>query len=177
MNLAFQDLAADDFRYNLKFLEKKRNLIMEGDFMKVVYSDESMAVNALYFVCILKCKNRTGAERDGEKSRTEEPLLFGRKSIEELNDKCTVWFSPYDSENQKTVQDLIQYEQILIEEYVNQTMCRKMPVLLLKSQFLSGTLRLYKLQHAAHLVVKVSGIWESNDSFGITYKFIECHSL
>jgi len=182
MILAFQDLEVDDFRFNVKFLEKKRNLIMAGDFVKLVYSDECMAVNSIFFACQLKCKYES-----------------------EYSEKCTVWFSPYDAVNEGMVQRLIDYEQALLEEYIDQTQCAKRPMCLLKTQLLSGNLRLYKLQKNARapspqgscgnsavlqkiarapspqgscgntaMLVKISGVWESNEQFGITYKFIEC---
>jgi len=170
MNLAFQDLALDDFRYNVKFLEKKRNLIMDGDFVKLVYSDDSMSINSIFFMCTLKCKYDDAflayekfVKREGESS----PVF----------DKCTIWFSPYDPINQPSIKKLIGYEQAMIEEYKDQTNCLKTPTSLLKNQLLSGNVRLYRLHGLipiTTMMVKISGIWESNEQFGITYKFIEC---
>jgi hypothetical protein len=159
MNLAFKDLPADDLRYNLRFLEKKRNLIMDGDFIKLVYSDECTAINALFFLSSLKFK---------------QPLVTN-----DLSEKCTIWFSPYDPTNQPTVQRLIMYEQVLLEEYQTQMMCNKNAMCLLKTQLLSGTTKLYKplprpsRDAPTQILVKISGVWESNENFGITYKFIE----
>ena len=208
MILAFQDLNVDEFRFNVKFLEKKRNLIMSGDFVKLVYSDECMAVNSIFFACQIKCKYES-----------------------DYSEKCTVWFSPYDAVNEGMVQRLIDYEQALLEEYIDQTRCVKRPMCLLKTQLLSGNLRLYKMHNIARapspkggcgnepvlhsiarapspkggcgnepvlhniarapspkggcparreptaMLVKISGVWESNEQFGITYKFIECCNL
>jgi hypothetical protein len=50
MNLVFQNLLTEDFRYNVKFLEKKRNMIMDGDFVKIAYSDEHLAINTIFFI-------------------------------------------------------------------------------------------------------------------------------
>ena len=192
MNLAFKELSIDDFRYNLRFLEKKRNLIMDGDFVKVVYSDESTAINSLFFVCPLKIK---------------------QQQYSEPNEKCTVWFSPYESTNEDSIQRMIQYEQVLIEEYKTQmmskrgdlpapdgapasfckrdslrepapdgapgTFCKKTPMFPLKTQLLSGNTRMYKLPYVngertnTQILIKISGVWESNENYGITYKFIE----
>jgi hypothetical protein len=169
MILAFQDLNVDEFRFNVKFLEKKRNLIMSGDFVKLVYSDECMSVNSIFFACQIKCKYES-----------------------DYSEKCTVWYSPYDAVNEGMVQRLIDYEQALLEEYIDQTRCVKRPMCLLKTQLLSGNLRLYKLHNniarsppavcatrrePTAMLVKISGVWESNEQFGITYKFIECCNL
>lgn len=159
MNLVFQNLLTEDFRYNVKFLEKKRNMIMDGDFVKLVYSDECMAINSIYFTCTLKCKNE-----DCRDTRQDE--------------KCMIWFAPYDPVNKREIEKIVKYEQILIEEYIEQMHCRKSPMFLLKNQLLSGNMRLYKMHHVQQppttMVVKISGIWESNEHFGITYKFLEC---
>jgi hypothetical protein len=186
MNLAFHDLSADDFRYNLRFLEKKRNLIMDGDFVKLVYSDESTAINSLFFVCLIKFKPNRADPEGGEDGRKSE-CPFGRSRTDQSECPfCTIWFSPYDSYNQVAIQQLIQYEKVLIEEYAAQTKCCKSPMFLLKNQLLSGNTRMHKIARATagqhkrevrrkppQILVKISGIWESHDSFGITYKFIE----
>jgi hypothetical protein len=212
MNLAFQDLPVDEFRYNVKFLEKKRNLIMEGDFVKLVYSDESMAINSIFFVCPFKCKHEDDAKRAPSGAKPEQDCAKGaiakdpaisakgaiakdpaisakgaiakdpaisakrRKEEESTFEKCTIWFAPYDPVNQRIIEQLIQYEQALVDEYVVQTHCRKTPTMLLKNQLLSGNIRLYRMhQPSTSILVKLSGIWESNENFGITYKFIECN--
>jgi hypothetical protein len=163
MNLAFHDLSHDDFRYNLRFLDKKRNLIMEGDFVKLVYSDECTAINSLFFV---------------------SPLKFKQAAVVQDAEKSTIWFAPYDPHNQTIIQRLIRYEQVLLEEYQSQMMCNKNPMHLLKNQLLSGTTKLYRHRRSVtdaaaaprttcEILVKISGVWESNENFGITYKFME----
>ena len=149
---------------------------MDGDFVKLVYSDESTAINSLFFVCPLKIK---------------------QQQYSEPNEKCTVWFSPYESTNEDSIQRMIQYEQVLIEEYKTQmmskrdslrepapdgapgTFCKKTPMFPLKTQLLSGNTRMYKLPYVngertnTQILIKISGVWESNENYGITYKFIE----
>ena len=176
MNLAFQDLVVDDLRYNVKFLEKKRNLIMDGDFVKLVYSDESMSINSIFFMCTLKCKYD-----DAFFAYETQKIVKrgGETSLVTMFDKCTIWFSPYNPVNQSAIKKLIGYEQALLEEYKDQMSCRKTSTSLLKNQLLSGNVRLYRYHGSIQsslttMLVKVSGIWESNEQFGITYKFIEC---
>jgi hypothetical protein len=103
-------------------------------------------------------------------------------------EKSTIWFAPYDPHNQAIIQRLIRYEQVLLEEYQSQMMCNKNPMHLLKNQLLSGTTKLYRHRYDRRspaasdtttasrsnaALVKISGVWESNENFGITYKFME----
>jgi len=261
MNLAFRDLPADEFRYNLKFLDKKRNIIMDGDFVKIAYSDEHMAINTIFFITTLKLKSPLDENRSGL-SLQESPTCSKRAFMEGYGEdymmieKYTIWFSPYESKNQQYIQSLLEYEAVLIDEYRKQTGCTKEPLYFLKNQLLSGNLRVYRF-HARHqanppcppvikiakaipdqktfqgfcpgkiltknhqestragvcrepgipasanregmrepvvqtshglqclassksvlqILVKISGIWESNDSFGITYKFIDYEAV
>jgi len=204
MNLAFRDLPTDEFRYNLKFLDKKRNMIMDGDFVKIVYSDEYMAINTIFFVTTLKLKHRTtpNDEPFGKHRTTPNDEPFGKHRTDQSMylsegpccEKYTIWFSPYESNNQQSIPSLLEYEAVLLDEYRKQTGCTKEPLYFLKNQLLSGNLRVYRFypfssngKHGVslperslatqdpilHILVKISGIWESNDSFGITYKFID----
>ena len=168
MNLAFKNVHPEDFRYNIRFLEKKRNLIMDGDFVKLVYSDEHTAMNSLFFVCALKIKQHPTTQN--------VPV--------DPTEKCSIWFSPYEPSNFDSIQRMIEYEQVLIDEYKTHVkMLKKVPVLSLRNQLLSGNTRMYKLNEVVgvepppmtQIVVKISGIWESNENFGITYKFIEVY--
>lgn len=130
--------------------------MMAGDFSKVLYSDSSMAVNAFFFACAMKLKHHD----------------------DDLSEKSTVWFSPYDAANQATIQSLVQYEQVILDEYRKQLgLGRKTPLSLLKNQLLSGNLRLYKMtdrKRPHQIVVKLSGVWESSETYGVTFKFLEC---
>ena len=174
MNLAFKNVHPDDFRYNIRFLEKKRNLIMDGDFVKLVYSDENTAMNSLFFVCALKIKQHP---------TTQNVVAV----VSDPTEKSSIWFSPYEPSNFDSIQRMIEFEQVLIDEYKTHVkILKKVPVFSLRNQLLSGNTRMYKLNDmmisgesstppSTQIVVKISGIWESNENFGITYKFIEVY--
>jgi len=189
---------------------------MDGDFVKIVYSDEYMAINTIFFVTTLKLKHRTtpndepfGKHRTtpndepfGKHRTTPNDEPFGKHRTDQSMylsegpccEKYTIWFSPYESNNQQSIPSLLEYEAVLLDEYRKQTGCTKEPLYFLKNQLLSGNLRVYRFypfssigKHGVslperslatqdpilHILVKISGIWESNDSFGITYKFID----
>ena len=139
---------------------------MDGDFVKLVYSDENTAMNSLYFVCALKIKQHPTPS-----------VVTGT----DLTEKSSIWFSPYEPSNFESIQRMIEYEQVLIEEYKTHVkMLKKSPVFSLRNQLLSGNTRMYKLNDVVgvdptQILVKISGIWESNENFGITYKFIEVY--
>jgi hypothetical protein len=208
-----------------------------------------MAINTIFFVTTLKLKHRTtpNDEPFGKHRTTPNDEPFGKHRTDQSMylsegpccEKYTIWFSPYESNNQQSIPSLLEYEAVLLDEYRKQTGCTKEPLYFLKNQLLSGNLRVYRFHARPHMkheegnvrehvlqtppglqpialpkpvlqtshglqrepvlqtshglqrepvlqtshglqrepvlqiLVKISGIWESNDSFGITYKFID----
>lgn len=149
-----------EFEQNVRFMDKKRNVIMEGEFSKIVYMDNHASFNGIYFVFSLRVKT------------VREDHLGG--------DKHNLWYSPYEADNQRVIQTIAKYEAALVRAYAQQMHCLKRPSNALRSQLASGNLKCYKLRDATQLrdtmscVVKISGVWESVDGVGVTYKFLEC---
>lgn len=81
------------------------------------------------------------------------------------------------------MQELSKLEYRIIEYYkqINQNKSSKKAMCLLTKQLYSGTLKLYKENHFANTikdkkgqyVVKISGIWETSEEIGITFKLVE----
>jgi len=157
------------------FSDKKNNIIIDGYFTKIIYSNQLFSTNGLFFLF---------------------PVLLDR--IELIMDKRIARFQPYSRQNVMLIQQMVQIESLLIDLYKTMQNCHKNPSFILAKQLYSGSLKLYR-EHVAsmnsvenrlhvlsnppedllHLpppssaiqyVIKITGIWETNFEVGITYK-------
>jgi hypothetical protein len=137
---------------NVFFLESKKNIIMEGKFTKIVYSDELISTSGISVIV---------------------PLHSDRT----LN-KNQLKFQTNDASNVYITSRLIEIEQRIIEYYKNLTHSNKTPVLILRDHIKNGCLKIYRGNHVETktpgvYIVKISGIWEDQYRIGLTYKFLE----
>jgi len=153
----FDDLYKDKkfiFQNNIHFLETKINNIMVGDFTKLIYTNENMTLNGLYIHIELHLNN----------------------TIKKLHDapKQVVYFNN-NSHNKTIIHNLIQIENQLLNLYNLYKNCNKRPKYILQQQLLSEFIQLYSESASNNncIVLKISGIWETDIAYGITYKFIE----
>ena len=141
------------------FLEAKRNMIMDGTFSKILYSNEMFTLNGIYLYLPLEIQ-----------------------SIEKNINKYIIKFYPSSNINMSLVQELSKIEYKILEYYkqVNYVNNKKSLCSLTK-QLYSGNLKVYKDYNENKLVsdkpqtyiVKISGIWENCEDVGITYKVFE----
>ena len=74
----------------------------------------------------------------------------------------------------------------ILEFYKQLFQCKKKIVFMLKEQLQEGNIKLYKEHfynfikfpckhkyYIPNVILKISGIWETDDNIGLTYKFIE----
>lgn len=140
------------------FLEQKRNMIMDGIFSKIIYSNQTFTINGIYLY-----------------------LPIDIQGIEKSLNKNIIKFYPSSPNNISLVQDLSKIEYRIIEYYKQLNNITKKTTCLLTKQLYSGSLKLYKEYNDYKLmndnkptyIVKISGIWENDDEVGINYKVIE----
>jgi len=150
------------------FLHAKQNIIMDGIFSKIIYSNPNFTLNGIYF---------------------HFPLEI--ISVDKIMNKNIVKFNPLSASNFALIQELSKIEYRIIEYYKqihqNNKFAKKTACLLTK-QLNSGSLKLYRDYNditttptvntkPTYYVIKLSGLWENNDDVGITYKIIEMHPL
>ena len=162
----------------IRFLETKQNIIMQGEFTKTIYSDDLVTINGIYLNC---------------------PLDTNQMDYNKGYPKNMLWFHPYNPLNYRIIQYFETLEQNLIDTYLYYSQSpdsmNKTRVTLLKNQLLSGNTKIYRdtpylensrpypnisMNHhhsnksiTSNYIIKISGIWETTDSIGITYKFLE----
>jgi len=183
---------------NIFLLENKRNIIMDGKFTKIVYSDDLFMTNGIFInVPFLldhfsmdnnstrPIQNVAKSIGENENSMDTSILSLSPSSYT----KCFLLFKSADSYNEKIIQELIRIEYCILEFYKQIFKCGKKTTTILKSQLHNGCIKTYidmseydslsksqfPMKH--EFVLKISGIWEDYGSIGLTYKFIARDSL
>jgi hypothetical protein len=148
------------------FLDVKKNMIMEGNFTKLIYSDSCVTLNGIYI---------------------KFPIQY--QCAEKIMNKNIAKFNSSQSSNYLFIKQLLLIEENLLEYYKQYFHCNKDSNLLLREQLNMGQLKLYKEYNSEDpkntftpidpptkspkIMVKISGIWENKYQIGLTYKFIE----
>lgn len=155
------NIIIDISNYNLGytyFLDAKRNMVVEGTFSKIIYSNQYFTLNGIYL---------------------HSP--FEVDSIDRNLKKYILKFYPSSKINTPIVQELNRMEHKIIEYYKQlNNIAHKKSSYSLTKQLFSGSLKVYKdytrpsiSESNITYVVIISGIWETFEEIGITYKVVE----
>lgn len=169
MNIAF-DINQVSIQ-NVYILDQKKNIIMDGQFTKIIYSNEWFTMNGIYLLFPI--------------DNFINELVLGKNSIR---------FQPYTKSNLSLIQRVSLFETDILELYKKNTHCLKKISNIVARQMYSGTMKITKeyyiennqpMKHNDHIehneqnnstgkyMIKISGVWENNDEIGLTYKLIE----
>ena len=182
MNIVLNMNNVLDHMHNIKILDKKGNNIFDGDFAKIIYSDENVSLNGLYINVSLQMEKY---------NETYDSTEFGKRTQNKFNRlpfqnyKNILYFQPNHSDNIPMIQQITRLEKQIIDYYKEYMNSDKTPLYALHTQLISGSTKYYRetynTNHTNHTnqlknyVIKISGIWESATTIGITYKFIEMY--
>ena len=144
----------DEFNKDYIFLQEpvKNNIIDDSKFIRLIYSNNIFAVNTVYIVFNLQIINI-------ENYFNKHKFLFNVK------------------QNTKLINQLKSIEESILDKIcIN----NKKPVFRLYEQLNSGNIKLFKDSLKLHkinkdneFIIKISGIWENEYEYGITYKFVD----
>lgn len=137
---------------NISLLEKKVNMIMDGYFTKLIYSDDCMTMNGIFF---------------------ELPVTITNTST--IQSKYIAYFDTVV--NRDWIYKLSVIEKQILQYYMFFFgITNKTPNYSLKQQIQNGSIKYYKdhMTKGNLYYIKLSGIWETHNEIGITYKMIEC---
>jgi hypothetical protein len=143
---------------NICFLDTKKNIVMDGNFTKIIYTDTSLTLNGIYINCYLDINEQ----------------------------KYFIQFSIYNMNNINIIQNLSRIEREILDYYKEYFNIKKQNIFLLHEQLKQGNVKIYRERSTGHssngyvfvettkpnIIMKISGIWENTYSIGLTYKFI-----
>jgi hypothetical protein len=133
---------------NIFFCEPTKNNVMnEGNFIRILYSTNNFVLNGIY-------------------------LLVSFNDI-----ICEKYYSKYRCcFNVNTHSDVINSIKIIEEELLKKYENNKMPQYKINEQLRNGNLKIFTdigNKTVCSFILKISGIWETEDKYGLTYKFIK----
>jgi len=138
-------------QYNKKHLffcePIKNNIMNDGNFIRILYSTENIILNGIY-------------------------LLIN------LNDIiCDRYYSKYKcSFNTNNHKELIENLKIIEEEILQKYKINKTPSYKIYEQLRFGFIKIFAdvgNKQNCSFILKISGIWETQQNYGLTYKFIK----
>jgi len=120
------------------------NKMTTGNYTKIMYSTKYFSMNGVYlsFPIIISTINKTHINIS--LSDLSDDFLYAMKNIES---ECLAFYADF-------------YE------------INKRPVYHLWNQLMSGSIKYYRENHGSQLYLKISGIWDTEIEYGITYKII-----
>jgi len=172
---------------NVFFVDKKKNVVIDGHFIKILYSNEHMEINGLYVSFHPFTTTNNHAQPVSDSRRVA--LVGNTKS----STKYLVEFNPYHSENMTIISRLYYLERTIINQYISMHAPNKTAVFNLRNQLMTGTIKIQSANEPfasvslspspspslssfapamPNYALKISGVWETNTSVGITVKFI-----
>lgn len=177
------------------FAEKKNNVIVAGDFIKLIYSTSGFEMTGLYILFGLNKRVLSPRlERVNYNtlrhslSAPDCSIHMRTTNIRSMDDgmltKHTLSFDPYSEQNYYTIQKLCSLEHEIIGRYIVGKNKTKMASYILKNQMLSGSIKCHSESRnrkyntvsseigTEQIILKISGIWETDANVGITMKFM-----
>lgn len=156
---------------NLFIADTKRNIIMDGHFTKIIYSNNFFTMNGLYILFPIELT-----------------------SIENAMNKKQMKYNPYSQSNLNIIKEFANFEYRLLDYYrqLKQISCSISN--LLSKQLYTGFMKIYTEYNTknnliqlnndgeskktqSYYIIKVSGIWESPSEVGLTFKLFESNEL
>jgi hypothetical protein len=123
----------------------KNNIMIDGQFIRIMYSTQNMTMNGVYLLIQLN-------DVVCEKYYNKYKCIFNIMKHKELIEKI------------KTI------EETILKKYN----IKKIPFLKIYEQIRYGFIKIFNdigNQSQYNLVLKISGIWETETNYGLTYKF------
>lgn len=126
----------------------KNTVINNGNFYRLLYSDEYFSLNSIYFTLDIKTK-----------------------SLDRYFNKVKLTF-----DNQQNEKEIKNFEKIENELLKKMNIPKKKPLFKIKELFRNNFLKLFHNSNepicSNRMLLKISGIWETTTEYGITYKIL-----
>jgi len=132
---------------NIFFCEPiKNNIMNDGTFIRILYSTHNILLNGIY-------------------------LLIALNDI-----TCEKYYNKYRCNfNPSNHKDIIDNIKLIEENILKKIDIKKTPQLKISEQLRNGNIKLFNMidKEESSFIVKISGVWETQCNYGLTYKFIK----
>ena len=143
----------DNYHINNVFFSDpiKNTVINDSDFVRIIYSNDEVVLNGIYLYVYL-------ANITLESYYNKYKCIFCKK------------------QNAHIINQLEKIEKMILEKYKNSN---KKPEYSIYNQIMNGYIKIftsnpnrYKSNNSIQLILKISGLWENDTTYGVTFKFI-----
>ena len=125
----------------------QNTIINESRFIRILYSTPNIIFNGINIL-----------------------LKINIDGLDKQYNKNIIYYSV--DKNSETINNIKNIEHIILKKYSSD----KIPAYNLETQVNTGVLKLFSdsndKKKNIDVILKISGLWEDNDSYGITYKFL-----
>ena len=127
---------------NIYFVDKKRNIIVEGDFIKIVYSTDAYEMIGLYATIDFNVTSTTTTMFDHRiLKKTDQSWTQIASRNPTLNTRRMITFDPFSKENNGLIENLCTIEREIIERYISEYCPSKLATYSLRIQLMSGVIK------------------------------------
>ena len=138
---------------NIFFSEPIKNTVInDSDFVRIIYSNDELMLNGVYLY-----------------------VLLTNITMDVYYNKFKCFFCK--KQNAQFINQMEMVEKQIMAKYKYRT--TKKPDYSIYNQIMNGYIKVftsvpnkYKTENNIQLILKISGIWENEDSYGVTFKFI-----
>jgi hypothetical protein len=191
-----------DIAGSIFFTEKKKNIIIDGTFTKLLYSTEYFTMSGLYIYFRICSKFVTDVL-----PKDKVPGIMHDGGKDQSNHKTYIQFNPTTEYNHAQIESMCELERYILHVYskTQRIHCEKTPIYGLQTQLYSGCIRTHSepvksVTRRSFVIperdaflsplpdsteedtrsldpnwiryIKISGVWETDQAYGITYKVI-----
>jgi hypothetical protein len=117
---------------NVYFMEKKKNIIVDGDFAKILYSTAEFEMNGLYIFAEFETT---------QENKFQNWTRIQSKPSANVHQKKYIAFNPSTIENACLIELLCKIESSIIERYINNYCPKKIASYALKTQISNGIIK------------------------------------
>jgi hypothetical protein len=128
----------------------KNNIMNDGNFIRILYSTENITLNGIYLLIKL---NDVVCDKYYNKFKCVFNVNYHKDLIEEI----------------KVI------EESILNKFKN-TLYNKHPEFKIYEQFKNGFIKIFQEisgKSVHNFILKISGVWETQTSYGLTYKLIK----
>jgi len=154
--------------------DKRKNVIIDGYFSRLVYSTPDFVMNGLYIKCVFY---KIQEIRHSNSYNQFSALCLSESSSTE-SFRSTESFDLKNPHNLSLITSLCAIEEYVLHQYKEIKNVNKACVYNLRNQLYGGTIKLsgstatYSAKNESiKLIAKISGVWETDNSIGLTFKF------
>ena len=155
---------------NIYMMDPKKNILMDGTFSKMIYIHPHFSMNGVYIhvpIQIDKIENfsffKTTSKRSNNPTEGSKPSSSVKQTVSFSPEKHLIFISTMET-----------LENNILDQYV--PFDPNLPKIAAISQTLkSGYFRIFRETNkkSGEFILKISGIWENANGYGISYKMIE----